>query len=94
MPKKIFIDTDIGPDCDDAGAPVIVNHLYNEKRQNFSAYKPLLSLLQFLSQPLKTNSVKLIVDKIPLEWEREQESLSNKILKKKIMIRKPAMGYI
>lgn len=32
MPKKILIDTDIGPDCDDAGAPVIVNHLYNEKR--------------------------------------------------------------
>lgn len=32
MPKKIFIDTDIGPDCDDAGALAIANRLHHEKR--------------------------------------------------------------
>ncbi len=32
MPKKILIDTDIGPDCDDAGALAIANRLHNEKK--------------------------------------------------------------
>ena len=32
MSKKIFIDTDIGPDCDDAGALAVANRLHNEKK--------------------------------------------------------------
>lgn len=32
MPKKILIDTDIGPDCDDAGALALANRLHNEKK--------------------------------------------------------------